>query len=209
MKLIHLLVAFAVLSVGCILILHFTTQHTDQSHINRLENQYDIPSLLQLIRVQNETIHTLEQHLKRTIATKGDTTAEDAKLIEISDTIGRLSRENEENRRKVEHCHNMSHELEHNFDIELQQAKISALSSLHCPEPVHTNQVTTVAAVTGGSSSQQQLDWPTSKLEDECEARYGLELADLWRKNGEVWCASDAGAEVKSELKCYPYHQAH
>lgn len=191
---------------GSLLILHFATTGIaeDRQYEDRLHSQYDVPSLLELIRIQNETIHTLERHLKHTILSKGDQLAEDAKLIEIADKLGKLSSENEENRLKAASCHNLSHELEHNFDTALQQARIEAASVLHCPE------ATVVTESHSGAAVHQPL-WPTTKLENECEARYGLELAELWRKNEEVWCASPPGADThhKSELKCYPYHQAH
>ena len=210
MKLIHFTVVFAIIIVGFLLIVHFTSHqviyHSSESQLTH--DQYDVPALLELIKVQNETIHTFEIHLKHSIASKGEKSIQDAKLIEISDTVARLSRENEENRHKAENCHKFSEQLEHNFDVELQKMKVSVLSHEHCPEPEQHN-VPVVATDKTAIVSSHSV-WPTSQLEDECEARYGLELVDRWRKNEEIWCESQSEeAEERSELKCYPYHQSH
>jgi hypothetical protein len=50
-----------------------------------------------------------------------------------------------------------------------------------------------------------------AKDREVCEAKYGMELASIWKKNEEIWCSDDNNKEeeMKSQLKCYPYHQAH
>lgn len=209
MKLVHILVGFGAFSALCFFVIHFSSQNIvkdDAFHRAQLHgDQMHIKSLLELVNVQNETIHTLEMHLKRMISKSGDKTLEDAKLIEISDTIYKLTRESEENRLKVAQCNNMSSELEHNFDKELQRMKVDSISHTHCPD-VHTP--VSVQANPVGLHSHVE---PRTKLEDQCEQRYGMELADIWGRNQEIWCADTAQpvAELRSELKCYPYHQAH
>lgn len=211
MRLFEALVGFVLVGVLVLLFLHFTAHTADQGGHRRSSdgNSNEIKALVELVKVQNETIHTLETHLKHMMSKSGDTTAEDLKLIEISDTIGRLSRENEEHRQKAAHCHNLSQELEHNFDKELQQLRINALSATspaHCPEEHHVATATTVAP----ASPHDNAGWPRTSMEDHCEQRYGLELADEWRKKEEVWCTGPSeDVAMKSELKCYPYHQAH
>jgi hypothetical protein len=218
MKLLHLIAALATVIVGSLLLLHLSTSQRSGSrpYDDRLHSQYDVPSLLELIRVQNETIHTLEIHLKNTMMSKSDRLAEDAKLIEIADHLAQLSRENEQNRIRAASCHNMSHELEHNFDKALQQARLDAAAAVHCPEVTGTSEISvqppSLAAVTNGVVTYGVANklWPTSQREDECEAKYGVELVNIWKKNEEMWCALPQGAAVvESELKCYPYHQAH
>jgi hypothetical protein len=217
MKLLHLIAALATVIVGSLLLLHLSTSQRSGSrpYDDRLHSQYDVPSLLELIRVQNETIHTLEIHLKNTMMSKSDRLAEDAKLIEIADHLAQLSRENEQNRIRAASCHNMSHELEHNFDKALQQARLDAAAAVHCPEVTGTSEISVQPpslAVTNGVVTYGVANklWPTSQREDECEAKYGLELVNIWKKNEEMWCALPQGAaDVESELKCYPYHQAH
>lgn len=189
--------------------MHFVTSSSSDSGPidSRLHEQYDVSSLLELIRVQNETIHTLEKHLKYTVMSKADRSAEDTKLLEIAGHLERLSRENEQNRQNAANCHKSSHELENNFDQALQQARLDGAAAVHCPEPLAHSGAAAVAPTTTAS-----YQWPTTKFENECEARYGLELVDSWRKNEEVWCEAPAGegdSTMKSELKCYPYHQAH
>lgn len=214
MRLFEALVGFVLVGVLVLIFLHFTAHTADEGSNGRLSegNSNEFLALVELVKVQNETIHTLETHLKHMMSKSGDSTAEDLKLIEISDTIGRLSRENEEHRLKALHCHNLSQELEHNFDKELQQLRISALSApsvAHCPEEHHTSSVS--AATTASTMLQHDYaGWPRTSMEDHCEQRYGLELADEWRKKEEVWCTGPSeDVAMKSELKCYPYHQAH
>ena len=211
MKFVNALVGFGAFSVVCFLVIHFFSQNLasdDTAHqIQRQSEQLHLQSLLDLVNVQNETIHTLELHLKRMITKSGDKSFEDAKLIEISDTITKLTRESEDNRAKAAQCANMSQQLEHNFDQELHRLKVSALSQPLCPEQ-HT--VTIQPAASQSTAISRFPKNPTTQLEDQCEQRYGMELVDTWGKNEEIWCASDAqDGEQKSELKCYPYHQAH
>lgn len=207
MKLVEAFSGVVVVGVVVLIVLHFSAHSTDlaKHRTISLSNSKELLSLVELVKVQNETIHTLEAHLKRMISKTGDTTVEDLKLIEISDTVGRLSRENEVNRLEAARCHNLSQELEHNFDKELQQLRVSALSTssaTHCPEEHH---VATTRASTVDNSG-----WPRTSMEDHCEQRYGLELADEWRKREEIWCTGPSDdVAMKSELKCYPYHQAH
>lgn len=47
------------------------------------------------------------------------------------------------------------------------------------------------------------------QLDRECEWRYGLTLIEEWKKKEEIWCETDSGAEMKSSLRCFPYHQQH
>lgn len=212
MKFVNALVGFGVFSVVCFLAIHLFSQNIALDDTpNLLQRQSDrlhMQSLLDLVNVQNETIHTLELHLKRMITKSGDKSIEAAKLIEISDTISKLTRESEENRSKAAQCTNMSQQLEHNFDQELHRLKISALSQTICSE-----QNTVVAQSEPQTNTPLNSRFPrnpTTQLEDQCEQRYGMELVDTWGKNEEIWCASDAqNSELKSELKCYPYHQAH
>lgn len=57
----------------------------------------------------------------------------------------------------------------------------------------------------------QKSEFPTliSKDRQACEARYGMDLASIWKKNEEIWCEDTSNSELRSQLKCYPYHQAH
>lgn len=50
-----------------------------------------------------------------------------------------------------------------------------------------------------------------SRSEKECEARYGIALADLWRDSEQIWCEELPESKVRhpSSLKCYPYMQEH
>ena len=214
MKFVNALVGFGAFSVVCFLVIHFFSQNLvadDTAHkIQRQSEQLHLQSLLDLVNVQNETIHTLEIHLKRMITKSGDKSFEDAKLIEISDTITKLTRESEDNRAKAAQCANMSQQLEHNFDQELHRLKVSALSQPLCPEQPTAAIQPAVPGVSQSSAISRFPKKPTTQLEDQCEQRYGMELVDTWGKNEEIWCASDAqDGEQKSELKCYPYHQAH
>jgi len=52
---------------------------------------------------------------------------------------------------------------------------------------------------------------PLHGLDQECERKYGMQLVDLWRANREVWCEDTKNTQApeadKSRLVCYPYHQ--
>jgi hypothetical protein len=49
-----------------------------------------------------------------------------------------------------------------------------------------------------------------TSLQEDCENRYGLKLANEWKKTAETWCEpSEIAESLKSELTCYPYHQQH
>lgn len=48
-----------------------------------------------------------------------------------------------------------------------------------------------------------------TETERECESRYGLQLADDWRRTEEVWCQPKEESPKAASLKCYPYQQKH
>lgn len=48
-----------------------------------------------------------------------------------------------------------------------------------------------------------------TETERECESRYGLQLADEWRRSEEVWCQPKEESPKAASLKCYPYQQKH
>jgi len=213
MKLAHVLGGFGFFAILCFFVVHFSSQHIvgndTRQHLQAEGDQLHMKSLVELVNIQSETIRTLEAHLKQMVSKSGDKSAEDAKLIEISDTISKLTRESEQNRQKAAQCYNMSQEIEHNFDIQVQQLKLSSLTQAHCPEQPVAAVATTTAPVSPSAESRRYVE-PRTKLEEQCEQRYGMELVDTWRKNEQIWCASgDQDPKLKSELKCYPYHQAH
>ena len=214
MKLAHVLGGFGLFSVLCFFVVHFSSQHIvrndTRQHLQMESDKVHLQSLIELVNIQSETIRTLEAHLKQMVSKSGDKSAEDAKLIEISDTISKLTRESEQNRLKAAQCYNMSQEIEHNFDKQVQQLKLDSLAQSHCPEVPTSAVVVTAATPITTSAKSLRYPEPHSKLEEQCEQRYGLELVDTWRKNEQTWCTDSAqDPKLKSELKCHPYHQAH
>jgi hypothetical protein len=218
-KVSQVLVGFAVLCVVVLLILtRANKSKLDAAHIQR-EDLNQVKLLMELVKIQNETIHTLENHLKHSILKKGDDKkfllAEDKKLIEISDTIARLSEENRLHQETVAKCMNASVEQQHTFDFEMMQHKANAaVSSLvpevfAKPEPV---ECPVCASTRDSNPAVSQRKSYYTKMEKECEFRYGMELVDRWKSHREVWCADETAEQDpahKSELICYPYHQEH
>jgi hypothetical protein len=176
------LVSFAALAMVGLLLLHRYSMPPD-AYLDTRSDMYEVQSLLELIRVQNETIQTLETHLVQRMhqgAMPGmGISKEDTQLVRISNEISRLSRENEMHRQKAASCN----------------------SSL---QPVAAQQKCSALGARGPATRE-----PLAGFEADCEARYGLELAETWRHNEQTWCVSRPGDAVQSELKCYPYHQKH
>ena len=64
------------------------------------------------------------------------------------------------------------------------------------------------------SSSALSLNINNTNFNNMCERRFGLNLIDRWRKSEQLWCSNDDRESskfnnMKSELKCFPYHQEH
>src|SRR5690242_12093852 len=113
MKLNEGFVAIIAVVICIILVL---THYVNNSHTNGGESRNidtdTFNSLMNLIKVQNETIHTLENHLKQRIQESHlKSTAEEIKLIEISDTLSRLSMESEKHQLEAARCRNLSLEM--------------------------------------------------------------------------------------------------
>ena len=57
------------------------------------------------------------------------------------------------------------------------------------------------------------LNVSNTPLHEMCERRFGINLIDKWKQSEETWCSSSSNnsndKNMKSELKCYPYHQEH
>lgn len=69
-----------------------------------------------------------------------------------------------------------------------------------------TNGVDLKVISESNSNECQSEKWKLTNFELECENRYGLYLADLWRKSKQTWCVDSS---KQSTLECYPYHQQH
>ncbi|KAJ1438330.1 hypothetical protein B484DRAFT_477201 [Ochromonadaceae sp. CCMP2298] len=181
MNLLHVLLSFAALAMVGLLLLHKYSMPPSNAYLDAMHSDmFEVQYLLELIRVQNETIHTLEAHLVQRIHKQGvESSKEDEKLVQISDEISRLSQENEMHRQRAASCANSS-----------------------LVQPVAVQQKCPLAGARGPRE-------PLSGFEADCEARYGLELAETWGRNEQIWCQSRPGDAVQSQLKCYPYHQKH
>lgn len=56
---------------------------------------------------------------------------------------------------------------------------------------------------------QRPLDVIPTRLQESCEQRFGVRLIDDWRSHEELWCSNSDNNQLKSELRCFPYHQEH
>jgi hypothetical protein len=65
---------------------------------------------------------------------------------------------------------------------------------------IHPQHTTTSSA----NMNHPFLNIPKTKLEEECENRYGLSLIKEWKSKKETWCKDST-----SSLTCYPYLQVH
>ena len=107
----------------------------------------------------------------------------------------------------------------HKKDMEIERLKVALANNEKeesAPVPAitacsSTSTVASTSAMTRASTSfnHEDFDPLPTELEADCEKRYGLALVDEWRQNGQVWCKPNAGAGMKSEIKCYPQHQVH
>ena len=169
--------------------------------------------LLEVIRVQNETINLLE-----------GVVAEKLQMPKLSDLL-------ESNRNKDAQIHDLILQLQQQKkqhdaspgSIIYQQSKDKSLTnqitaaSPIAPVPctVATTPILPAAAAAAANPSCETLHHvthvPLHGLEKECENKYGMQLADLWAARREVWCqdTTTPNEADKSQLICYPYHQEH
>jgi hypothetical protein len=138
------------------------THHSPHSSLSRNgENSESITRLIELIRIQNETIHTLE---KKIIASTDQSQSQALKAT----TMQKLEKDLSKAVSKVE------------------SEFLTTTKSVHSEFPKLV-----------------------PKDREVCESKYGMELASIWKRNREVWCEDNSNSDLRSELICYPYHQAH
>ena len=151
--------------------------------------------MLHLIRKQNDTIARMTQLLEEaTISTvprtsqSTKTTPRDTGIVKgnmlhhYNLLISQREKEIEDKDKEIEHL----------------KSKLSQHStSLSASSP--TQRTVTDVSNAGGRYSKQ-----SGSQGDECEAKYGYQLVEEWRKSEETWCEGS-----DSSIKCYPYHQRH
>jgi len=94
--------------------------------------------------------------------------------------------------------------LMQNKSIHVLESALQKCSNLpHSPTKIATNDATPKINVAVNDIRPNMLQ---TKFEQECENRYGLHLADLWKGERQIWCNDESGL---STLVCYPYHQQH
>ena len=167
--------------------------------------------LLEVIRVQNETINLLE-----------GVVANKLQMPKLSDLL-------ESNRNKDTQIRDLLSQLQQQkkqrdespASIIYQQKNdksftnvISALTATTSSSPVACTVPTTSTAVSTSTTCEtlhHVTHVPLHGLEKECENKYGMQLADLWAARREVWCEDTTTQHEadKSQLICYPYHQEH
>lgn len=143
-----LLTALVILLTLLLTVFLHSNRNVDSSSQEELINYNQ--QLIDLINVQNQTIHSLEAALK----------SSKKKLCNKADGV-------------VE-----------NLSVDANLQLVSNSNMNEC----------------------QNEKWKLTNFELECENRYGLFLADLWRKNKQTWCIDSS---KQSTLECYPYHQQH
>jgi hypothetical protein len=183
-------VAFFIL---CFLSLHFASLNSHQHNAkefrcetNRPLQQRELTKeerslLLELIEAQNRTIYILEQQLKKSKnhVVSGDQSGVLASSVEnIQGTLDKIQ-----------------------GSSRTQQNAVTPVVETKIPERClpGTYNATVTNTYYNGVEPRHRLE-----LEEDCEKRYGLELASKWKSSKEIWCEHPT-----SQLICYPYHQEH
>ena len=183
-----LLVVICVTTVFLLAIFYNTAMqgiHTD----GHAAGVTDIERMIRVIRIQNETIHTLTKNMGITAGIGSEANALTHIIEEKELQISLLREELQKVRseQKSNDLHRQQLQTSHSHDKET----LSSLDAHH------------------QGRAGYALDVPPAALEAECDAYYGMQLVDKWRKAGQTWCTTDEGADVQSVLKCYPYTQHH
>mmetsp|Transcript_25784 Transcript_25784/g.57804 ORF Transcript_25784/g.57804 Transcript_25784/m.57804 type:complete len:299 (+) Transcript_25784:109-1005(+) len=153
-------------------------------------------SVMQLIRLQNETITALKSRL------------------EASDAHYRALVESEAGRGKAQQQLELAFAQLDRKDGELRALKAQTMAS---------ETATAAPPLSPAATPWQNHSGPLpafrvvrSGLDEECDARFGLGLSERWRATREAWCAMPSGggerggaSKLESSIHCYPYRQAH
>ena len=169
--------------------------------------------LLEVIRVQNETINLLE-----------GVVADKLQMPKLSDLL-------ESNRNKDAQIRDLISQLQQQKKphaelpgsilypqtttpsslIHVISTFTTATSIASIPCTVPTTPTSPTATNPACETMHHVTHVPLHGLEKECENKYGMQLAGLWAAHREVWCEDTTTSKEadKSQLICYPYHQEH
>ncbi len=174
----------------------------------RMGTKKEILELLDLIKLQNYTIHVLEGRLKSEMAMRDKAeyslrTLSDsanggtASAASASAALAALKEQEEKERREREERE--ERERKERDEQERREREQEGTSPLE-PTPYSA----------AGLIASQRL---TTDFENDCESRYGVHLVEEWAKSKEIWCEPDSSLSSNldelSSLECYPYHQKH
>jgi hypothetical protein len=167
-----------------------------------LKQKVEFEKLMHIIHTQNETITMLS-----TILESNDTSN---KMTNLINDLNHKDKEIESLYKIVENNRKDLIIFENKL-ADISTPSISEKIIIPCnitQKPITNNKFSTI------KSSVDILNIESSNIENECEKRYGLQLIDLWRDTGSIWCKDEINNElnidgISSELKCYQYHQEH
>jgi hypothetical protein len=143
------------------------------------------PSIMNLIRLQNETITSLRIRLKQ------------------MEEFGKTNVESGSESRKLDMMYAELAKKQQEID-ELKSSKLGAVAS--------SVAITPVAVPEEHNHKRHRLlpDLLRSDFEEECENLFGLGLSDKWKQTKEEWCVDHSQqSEGASSIHCYPYQQEH
>lgn len=168
--------------------------------------------LLEIIRVQNETINLLEGAISDTLQTP--------KLSELFESNRKKDAQIKDLMTQLQQQQQRQDKLKTEFTPTTREKPAStswfsggdhkAAAATVVPAAT-TSSTSTNPTATTYATTKHATQVPPHGLEKECEMKYGMQLVDLWKSHREVWCEDNTPTpeSEKSRLICYPYHQEH
>jgi hypothetical protein len=155
----------------------------------------DIEKMIQIIQLQNQTIHTLATHSSPSsssplASSSASSSSHGMDLTKDSKDLLVLLQEKE-------------------YEIFLLKQKLATQQQSPLPPPLSSSPLGT--STSSAPSPAYPLSVPMTSFTSDCEMRYGMQLIDQWKASKQVWCTSpdSVPSRDRSELVCYPYTQKH
>ena len=153
-------------------------------------------ALIELLRTQNNTIVALRERLEAASSSSLSSSSSTTPSANEARLFGQLEVANSEL------THMKAKLVELTSRVQVMTAEGGLLNAA-------------VKASPPSPGGGKRVDLPRllrTKLDEDCEARFGLGLADRWREAKEEWCSptgGDKGGPLASSIHCYPYTQEH
>ena len=171
--------------------------------------------LLEVIRVQNDTINLLEGVVadKLQMPKLSDLLESNRnKDAQIRDLLIQLQQQKKQRDESPgSSSSSIIYQQKNDKSLSTNVFSATTLSSPIVPVACAVAPTPAVTTSTACETLHHVTHVPLHGLEKECENKYGMQLADLWATRREVWCqdTTTQNEAEKSQLVCYPYHQEH